>query len=43
MKYEKPEIAEVGPALVAVKGSGKLNSLQPDSFATTVPAYEADE
>lgn len=43
MKYEKPEIAEVGSALVAVKGSGKQSSLQTDSFAPTVPAYEADE
>jgi len=45
MRYEKPEVAQVSTATVAIQSLGKQISPSPDSSRTkvTVGAYEADE
>jgi hypothetical protein len=46
MDYMKPQIAQVGPALTTIEGSGKPDDFNQDSngdFNCTTPAYQADE
>lgn len=45
MKYEKPEVTVLGPALHAVKHQSKEQTFGMDQYAevTTPLAYEADE
>jgi hypothetical protein len=44
MKYEKPELAVIGSASVAIRSTAKLAGMKdnPQDFPST-PAYEADE
>jgi hypothetical protein len=46
MKYTKPEITLINPAVAAIQGSGKSGIAfdnVPLRTRVTVPAYEADE
>jgi hypothetical protein len=45
MKYEKPQIAKLSPALSAIQGQlvKPGNTIQDSPRAHTVGAYEADE
>jgi hypothetical protein len=44
MKYDKPEIQAIGPAIVAVKGKTKGIEVPTDNRQHLSPsAYEADE
>ncbi|MFY9529159.1 MAG: hypothetical protein WBC04_20055 [Candidatus Acidiferrales bacterium] len=41
MKYEKPEVVRLGPAITAVRGNHKHGG--PLDLMPSTPAYEADE
>ncbi len=47
MNYMKPQIATLGPAIIAIQGNGKgqhnQDNVSPRPFNATVGAYDADE
>jgi hypothetical protein len=43
MRYEKPEVAVLGTACMAIQGTGKHSQSHEIDREPTNPAYEADE
>jgi hypothetical protein len=43
MRYEKPELTQLGSAVVAIQSGGKPTGSPDHSDEPTVNAYEADE